>query len=99
MSAENPSYRPDPDAVREALNRACDAIAEEITASRNVRPGGLKPDSSPPVVDSVVMGPLLREPGKAWHSEAEFIEDALNELIHELAARGADRAMRECLSE
>lgn len=98
MSAENPSYRPALDAAREALNRACDAIAEEITASRNVRPGGLKPDSSPPVVDSVVMGPLL-EPGKAWHSETEFIEDALNELIHALGMRGAERAMRECLSE
>lgn len=99
MATEKPSYRPDLKTAREALNRACDAIAEEITASRNVHPEGLKPDSSPPVVVSVVMGPLLREPGKAWHSEAEFIEDALNELIHELAARGAERAMRECLSE
>ena len=99
MTTEKPSYRPDPKAVPEALNRACDAIVAEITASRNVRPGDLKPDYSPPVVDSVVKGPLLREPGKAWHSEAEFVEDALNELIHELAARGAERAMRECLSE
>ena len=99
MTTENPSYRPDPKAVHAALNRACDFIAEEITASRNVHPGDLKPDSSPPLVDSVRMGPLLRESGKAWHSEAEFVEDALDELIRELAARGADRAMRECLSE
>lgn len=99
MSAEKPSYRPSPDAVRGALSQACEAIAEEIATSRDVRPGDLKADGSPPLVDSVVMGPLLREPDKAWHSEAEFVEEALDELIHELAARGANRAMREGLSE
>lgn len=99
MSAENPSYRPSPDAVRGALSQACDAIVEEITTSRDVRPGDLKADGSPPLVDSVMMGPLLRESDKAWHSKADFAEEALNELIHELAARGANRAMYEGLSE
>ena len=87
MNAETPSYRPSRDAVRRALNQACESIVTEIT-------GG-----SPPLVDSVMMGPLLRESDKAWHSEAEFVEEALGELIHELAARGANRAMYEGLSE
>lgn len=99
MNAGTPSYRPDSDVARRALHRACEAIAEEIATSRNVRPGSLKADGSPPLVDSVVMGPLLREPDKAWHSEAEFVEEALDELIHELAARGANRVMYEGLSE
>ena len=99
MNAETPSYRPSRDAVRRALNQACDAIVDEITTSRNVGWGSLKADNSPPLVDSVVMGPLLREPDKAWHSEAAFVEEALDELIHELAARGANRAMYEGLSK
>lgn len=99
MNAGTPSYRPDFDVAHRALSQACVAIAEEIATSRNVRPGNLKADGSPPLVDSVMMGPLLREPDKAWHSETEFIEEALDELIHELAARGANRAMYEGLSE
>lgn len=99
MSAAKPSYRPDFDVAHRALSQACEAIAQEITTSRNVRPGDLKVDGSPPLVDSVMMGPLLREPNKAWHSEAEFVEEALDELIHELVARGANRAMYEGLSE
>lgn len=87
MSTEKPSYRPDSDAARRALNLACESIVTEITGS------------SPPLVDSVMMGPLLRESDKAWHSEAEFVEEALDELIHELAARGANRAMLKGLSE
>ena len=87
MNAETPSYRPSRDAARRALHRACESIVTEIT-------GG-----SPPLVDSVMMGPLLRESDKVWHSEVEFVEEALDELIHELAARGANRAMYEGLSE
>ena len=85
MSAENPSYRPTRDAARMALTRACESIVTDIC-------GG-----APPLVSSVMVGPLLGE-GKAWHSETEFIEDALDELIHELGARGVTLAMREGLS-
>lgn len=99
MNAGKPSYRPSRDAVRRALNQACDAIVDEITTSRNVGWGSLKADNSPPLVEELMKGPLLRESDKAWHSETEFVEEALDELIHELAARGANRAMYEGLSE
>lgn len=100
MGTEKPSYCPSHDAVRRALNQACDAIVDEITTSRNVGWGSLKADKSPPLVEELMRGPLLRKPPeKAWHSKTEFIEEALDELIHELAARGANRAMYEGLSE